>query len=253
MTWVKLDDGFFRNRKARMAGKDGRALFLAGLCYCAGTLTDGYIDANDLPIIAAEAGVRASLSGSLVDVGLWKTTEGGWTVNDYHLYNRPAASIRRERDEGRERAARSRERRANDKRTDRAGSPDPSSSSPLGLGLSSSSSSVVPAAEPEDDDDWASIIARRRLADRVRDLGRVHSPKRWLKATAKDVHDEHDPLAGRLVEQHPDWSQTQLADALENGGTLRSVPVPTCDACHNGWIEDVRGDAVACPKCRAAS
>jgi hypothetical protein len=46
MPWVKLDDRFFTNPKVIGAGRDARDLYLAGLCYCAAELTDGFVPAN---------------------------------------------------------------------------------------------------------------------------------------------------------------------------------------------------------------
>jgi hypothetical protein len=92
--WVKIDDGFFRHPKARAAGKDGRALFIAGLCWTSAQLTDGFIAAHDLGPIAAEAEVRPGpTSRRLVEIGLWDETDGGWLVHDYHDFNLSAEQV----------------------------------------------------------------------------------------------------------------------------------------------------------------
>jgi hypothetical protein len=88
MSWAKLDDGFFRHPKARAAGKDGRALFLASLTWAAGHLTDGKVACHDLQLIAAEAEVNGKRTAArLVEVGLWDVVDGGWMVHDYLEYN----------------------------------------------------------------------------------------------------------------------------------------------------------------------
>lgn len=88
MSWAKLDDGFFRHPKARAAGKDGRALFLASLTWTAGHLTDGKIASHDLQLIAAEAEVNGKRTAArLVEVGLWDEDDSGWLVHDYLEYN----------------------------------------------------------------------------------------------------------------------------------------------------------------------
>lgn len=98
MSWAKLDDGFFRHPKARAAGKDGRALFVAGLCWAASHLTDGFIAETDLGLIAAEAEVRpAPTARRLVEVGLWEPVDGGWAIHDYLDYNPSAEAVREKR------------------------------------------------------------------------------------------------------------------------------------------------------------
>lgn len=228
MTWVKLDDGFFRNRKARLAGKDGRALFIAGLCHCAGALTDGHIGDYDLALIAAEAEVKPKpASEALEKAGLWIRVTDGWIVNDYRQYNRSAAEVRAEREEGRKRAAESARKRkrssgeasgeehAKQERRNGAASPDPSSSSSRPLGSSSVSESSSSNLSPNDDDDWPFIIAKRRLAKRQADLGNVGNRRKWLVTTADDVISEHLQAAQTYFLEHPDATQTEIADHVE--------------------------------------
>lgn len=94
MTWVKLDDQFFRNPKALAAGKDGRALYLAGVCFCAAQLTDGWLATEALPGVAADAGVKVSVARLLERVGLWEQGVGGFWIHDYLKYNPPAERVR---------------------------------------------------------------------------------------------------------------------------------------------------------------
>jgi hypothetical protein len=88
MTWAKLDDGFYRHPKSRAAGKDGRALFVASLCWAASHLTDGFIATHDLGLIAAEAEVKPRPTANrLVQVGMWEPVDGGWQIHDYLDFN----------------------------------------------------------------------------------------------------------------------------------------------------------------------
>ncbi len=89
MPWVKLDDAFFDNVKVIRAGRDARDLYLAGLCFCARQLTDGFIPEGQVPRLAADASVEggAALAAKLVDVGLWTVADGGYEVHDYLVYN----------------------------------------------------------------------------------------------------------------------------------------------------------------------
>lgn len=98
VTWVKLDDQFFLNPKSVSAGKDGRALYLAGLCYCASQLTDGFIATKALPMVAASAGVKISQARVLEQFGLWEEGIGGFWVHDYLLYNPKASEVRAARE-----------------------------------------------------------------------------------------------------------------------------------------------------------
>ncbi len=100
MSWVKIDDQFFMHPKVIAAGRDARDLYLAALTYTAGQLTDGFVPAGALPLIAAMAGVpdAADLAARLVDVRLWEPTVGGYNIHDYHEYNPSAGQVRATRE-----------------------------------------------------------------------------------------------------------------------------------------------------------
>lgn len=85
MTWVKLDDGFFLHPKAIAAGRDGRDVYLAALCYSNQQLTDGVIPAHALALIGTLAGVvdYDTAASRLVEVRLWKTHVDGWEIHGY--------------------------------------------------------------------------------------------------------------------------------------------------------------------------
>lgn len=97
MAWVKLDDAFFRHDKARSAGKDGRALFVASLCYSADRRSDGFIADTHLGVLAAEAEVRTAVAKVLIEVGLWERVEGGYHVHDYLDYQPSADEVEQRR------------------------------------------------------------------------------------------------------------------------------------------------------------
>lgn len=84
--WIKLDDQFFSHPKVIEAGRDGRDLYLAALCYCGMHLTDGRVPRSALALLAGQAGVRkieAAVS-SLLTVGLWEEAgDGNYRVHDY--------------------------------------------------------------------------------------------------------------------------------------------------------------------------
>jgi len=99
LSWWRMDDGFLTHPKALAAGKDGRALFVAGGLYSAGEYTDGRIPAGSLALIAAAADVRpAATARRLVEVGLWHPPghdcprcapcgPGEYVIHDYHDWN----------------------------------------------------------------------------------------------------------------------------------------------------------------------
>jgi hypothetical protein len=88
MAWVKVDDQFFRHPKVMSAGRDARDLYLVGLCYCAQSLTDGFIPRAALRVLGAEAEIDQAQASAdrLVEVGLWELAAEGYMVHDYHKY-----------------------------------------------------------------------------------------------------------------------------------------------------------------------
>src|SRR5262245_25445896 len=88
MAWVKVDDQFFRHPKVLAAGRDARDLYLVGLCYCAQGLTDGFIPAQAVRVLAAEAEIDSgpACAAQLVAVGLWEEAPGGYAIHDYLEY-----------------------------------------------------------------------------------------------------------------------------------------------------------------------
>ena len=111
MTWVKLDDQFFRNPKAQAVGMAGRELYLAGLCFCASQLTDGRIPKAVVPILCTEAGARQTVVSALVQHGMWTDYGDFYVVHDWNLYNRPASEVKEERERNAERQRRYRSQR----------------------------------------------------------------------------------------------------------------------------------------------
>lgn len=89
MPWVKLDDGFPFHRKAILAGKDARALYITALCWASGQLTDGYLDSAVVPTLCAVSEVTnvKEVTERLVEVGLWEREDSGYSIHDYHDYN----------------------------------------------------------------------------------------------------------------------------------------------------------------------
>lgn len=107
-TWIKVYNSLPTHPKIIRAGDRAAWLFVCGLCYCNEHLTDGYIDAAVLQILAP--GVRSveKLASALVSSGLWEQVEGGWQVHEYREFQRSASEVREQRAKATERKRRSR-------------------------------------------------------------------------------------------------------------------------------------------------
>lgn len=90
MPWVYLDDHFDEHPKvleARATHKDAPWLFVAGLCYCRRSATDGLIIAPQIPRLVTGYTAKAKLA--LLSVGLWDDMGAGAVmVHDYLEWNR---------------------------------------------------------------------------------------------------------------------------------------------------------------------
>lgn len=108
MSWVKIDDQFADHPKIAQAGPLGLAVYVAGLCYSARYLTDGFI-----PHASAErfAGSSPELRAKLVDLSLWDETDGGYLIHDYLDYNPPAAKVKAEREAAKARMNQNRDKK----------------------------------------------------------------------------------------------------------------------------------------------
>jgi hypothetical protein len=127
MSWVKIDDQFADHPKIAQAGPLGLAVYVAGLCYSARYLTDGFI-----PTASAErfAGTSPELRAKLVDLSLWDETDGGYLIHDYLDYNPPAAKVKAEREAAKARMGQKRGKRQ--QFTGSSGEVQPNNSGSLG-------------------------------------------------------------------------------------------------------------------------
>jgi hypothetical protein len=122
MGWVRIDDGFFWNRKILELSKDAKLLFVAGLCHCAGQLTDGFVSNAAVSSLSSFIGVKRSAIAELVNVELWHKREDGFDVHDYLKYQPTAEEERVRRAEHAERMRRWREEKRKKKaRSDKGG------------------------------------------------------------------------------------------------------------------------------------
>lgn len=91
MAWIKIDESCSDHRKIQDVGPLGLALFVRGLTYCNRNLTDGHIPTRQAMSDAfwstgGGLGDPEALIASMIQVGLWEETEGGYRVHDYLVY-----------------------------------------------------------------------------------------------------------------------------------------------------------------------
>lgn len=92
MSWAKIDDQFYLNPKNDTISRDEQDLYLAGLVYCNGQLTDGFIPDGKIALLAVwaklpiEANAQA-LACLLVEHCYWERSTGGYTVHDFLDWN----------------------------------------------------------------------------------------------------------------------------------------------------------------------
>lgn len=108
--WVRLDVEYFRHPRPRAAGRDGRDLHLASICWVAAQLTDGHIPADCVGVILSDAGVKRPAVDRAVAAGLWVPNGDGFDIRDYLDRNPSRDSVQHERDVWRTRQQRKRSR-----------------------------------------------------------------------------------------------------------------------------------------------
>lgn len=219
MAWVKLDDAFHTNHKAVLAGVDGRALYIAGLCWCARNLTDGYIDKRALPTVAALAGVEPSIADTIsaVDVALWVDHGARYHVPDYLDFNPSRQQVIAEREAAAERKRRSRATSRRDTNgTDAVTSPA-SSPSPTTTSVLSSSGNSRPNPQPVDDDIPVATWQRyAQLKLERQKPGTVTNESSWRRTTSKNARTEHLEQAQHWWHEY-DITPQRLAECLIDG------------------------------------
>jgi len=245
--WVRLDDHFFHNRKARSAGPQGRELLLASVCYCTLQLNDGTFTAEDLPVIAALAQVEPSVADLLTSHGMWHlqgaecalcrsagmtmpVPPGHIAIHEYLVFNPSRSAVLADREAANERQRRSREKSRRDSQgTNGVTSAAPSRPVPNDLPTSSSGNSraAVPPVDNPDDGNAASAVPEETwdaYAElKLRSEGNIRNPvpwKRTCKANAKTELGQQAQAWWAMFELTP----RRLAECLADGQAPRNVP-----------------------------
>jgi hypothetical protein len=111
MSWARLEDRFYTNRKVRKAWRKAPAaigLHVMCITYCSDQLTDGFVDADFVEELVPTTRDRQRAVTALVHAGLWVEAVDGWVIHDYLDYNPTAASVLLRRREDADRKARGR-------------------------------------------------------------------------------------------------------------------------------------------------
>lgn len=269
MTWVRLDDQFFRHAKARAAGKDGRALYLAALCFASANLTDGIIRSIDLPLLAAEAEVKPSTARRLVDAGLWHVVEGGWRIHDWEHRNPSADEVKERREKEREKKQRYRRggggryvspgdrRRDNGRDTPRDGprdtvGDDPGDSlgpsdQPTPITTSNKSSSThVALAAPAMTTTICEAIADQRIA---RLANPPANPSGYRRKVVADVAASHGQAIATIVAERPELEPAAIVAIVEPQAPPSPLDRSAAAQRQRDEILAARARGEACPAC----
>ena len=238
MAWVKVDVGFFRNPKIMGIGGSAKALYLAGLCYAGGSLTDGFIPESAPRSLAAEADITGSPKAikQLIAAGLWEVVDGGYQIHDYLDYNQSADKVQANKDaaKGRMQRSRSQNVRANNERSSReVREPDTDTDTDTELTDSNESDARAKNHSPVSkrfNEFWLAYPRKVGKGDAIKAFGRI----RWsevdfaelMAALARQKASEQWTREnGRFVPNPATWlNQGRWEDELKpagNGATLR--------------------------------
>jgi hypothetical protein len=91
--WIKLYVNFRTHSKGIQVGPLGRDLFICSLAWSAEYLTDGQIPAHVLPFLAPGLKQPQRAAVALVEAGLWETTDTGWRIHEYEMYQQSKAEV----------------------------------------------------------------------------------------------------------------------------------------------------------------
>jgi hypothetical protein len=94
VAWARFDDRFHENRKIKRAWRLCPAsigLHVMAITYCAGHLTDGFVDVDFVEDRMPSKRARERAVAVLVEVGLWSAADEGWHVHDFCEFNETKA------------------------------------------------------------------------------------------------------------------------------------------------------------------
>lgn len=98
MAWVKFDDGYANHLKVAGLTDAAFRLHTAAILYCGKHLTDGFVEAAEVPRLVRR--FRKAAVAELVERGLWRDQEGlGYVLHDYLEWNDTAEKVRKRRED----------------------------------------------------------------------------------------------------------------------------------------------------------
>lgn len=106
MTWFKVDDGFWSHPKTATLSDSALALWLRAGSYCCQHLTDGFVADAVLRLLG-----KRSAANELTAAGLWRRLDNGWSFHDWDEYQEIGETVKKRREQARDRQRRSRESR----------------------------------------------------------------------------------------------------------------------------------------------
>lgn len=168
MTWLRLDDTFAEHPKVDRLSDGAFRLHVAGMCYSARHLTDGFVPAERAARLVPR--YKRTYVAELVVADLWHEADGGWVIHDFLTYNPSAEKVKTEREAAADRMRRLRSgERSPEQPPERspARSGTPSRPDPSRSKSSSSLQPVVPAPVTDDEvppDVWQEYARLKRAA-----------------------------------------------------------------------------------------
>lgn len=108
MAWFKVDDNLSTHLKVVIAGNEAMGLWVRAGSWAAQHMTDGYVPIEVVQLFGADE----RLADKLVSAGLWHEKDGGYEFNDWLEFQPSREKVISEREAGRERVAKAREKAA---------------------------------------------------------------------------------------------------------------------------------------------
>jgi hypothetical protein len=103
MTWFKVDDGFWSHPKTAMLSDAAVTLWVRAGAYSCQHLTDGVIARPVLRLVGT-----AEAAAELVAAQLWLVDGDGWRFHDWAEYQETSVTVKKRREEARDRQRRAR-------------------------------------------------------------------------------------------------------------------------------------------------
>lgn len=113
--YLKADCDAMDDPKLLAVGPDGFTLYFKGLMYAKKHLTDGFVPAGAVPVLAAGIKNTKALIRLMIAVDLWRECDGGYTCGSERWANRQTTKeqVEDKREKTKERVARFREAKRN--------------------------------------------------------------------------------------------------------------------------------------------